>query len=90
MKLVEYYGDFVVLDNLDRPAVLSKVLTKPQNIFGASWVRLDDGFVDNYVRLTPDVSSFKALKHEVAKYLLDKGITEGIPTRYVQAYNRNK
>ena len=82
----------LILDSTNR-----RVITRPQivaldDIFTTSWVHINENVVKHIDEvLIDDVSSFRALKHYVAGYILSRGLpSEGVPPRYVRAYEANK
>ena len=101
MKIIETIeGNYEVVDSINRVATLTVPLEKKlDNIFISSWKTGTDKVVEDYECINSNVieidaktncTSFKDLKHRVARFLLKNGIEANIPKDYIATYNRNK
>ena len=92
MKVVAYQNRYYVVDSKDSLVTLSDSLVTLDRIFNLYWVgcQRDNYTLEGYEAITIDTSSFKALKHAVAGYLLSNAIKADIPERYIRAYEANK
>ncbi len=89
MKLIFFNGEYRVMDKARRLAILDKPLAMPSTIFNATWLGQDkDSYVDDCIELTREASSFKQLKHYVARLIIANKLPFPVPKKYRLAYER--
>ena len=91
MRLIRHDGEYKVIDSINRIAKLTKPILKLNDIFASDWWKgTDDTITTDYLPITDEQGSFKALKHAVAGHILSNDIDLPVPERYVKSYNMNK